>query len=167
MDPTALPTDNLYKFMALAGLALAGFCAWAIWKVTRFIGESAMSLAEGDVRLHARRRNLETFISLTPTGAGREQEIIDRGLLLDEELAIQEARAKLVTATICELNLRTKTLKRAIGAGLTVSAAGFTLWYLNVQWYADKQAKADFEDHMQELAAKRIAREKPAREPKP
>lgn len=31
MDPTALPTDNLYKFMALAGLGIAGFCLWFWW----------------------------------------------------------------------------------------------------------------------------------------
>ncbi len=35
MDPTALPTDNLYKFAALSGVALAGFLIWLTWKVQR------------------------------------------------------------------------------------------------------------------------------------
>src|SRR5688572_2341923 len=33
MDPTSFPTDNLYKFLALSGLALAGLCAWLWWKL--------------------------------------------------------------------------------------------------------------------------------------
>lgn len=31
MDPTALPTDNLYKFLALSGLAIVGFSIWFGW----------------------------------------------------------------------------------------------------------------------------------------
>lgn len=32
MDPTSLPTDNLYKFMALSGMGIVGFAVWFRWK---------------------------------------------------------------------------------------------------------------------------------------
>lgn len=33
MDPSSLPTDNIYKFLALSGLALSGFCTWLRWRL--------------------------------------------------------------------------------------------------------------------------------------
>ena len=59
---------------------------------------------------------------------------------------------------------RGKMYVAGIVIGLLTSATGFTFWYLRLQRYVDAQAKADFDDHMQELAARRIERDKRARE---
>jgi hypothetical protein len=44
MDPTALPTDNLYKFAALSGVALAGFLIWLTWKVQRELQAASLAI---------------------------------------------------------------------------------------------------------------------------
>ena len=54
MDPTKLPTDNLYKFLALAGLSLAGFCGWLIWKFVERQHSELAALLETHAQLDAR-----------------------------------------------------------------------------------------------------------------
>jgi hypothetical protein len=44
MDPTALPTDNLYKFAALSGVALIGFLSWLAWKTQRDLQAALLAI---------------------------------------------------------------------------------------------------------------------------
>jgi hypothetical protein len=56
-----------------------------------------------------------------------------------------------------------KTFTRALAAasaiGVLLSGWGFAQWHMHVQYYADRQAKAEFEDNMAELALKRRDRD--------
>src|SRR4051812_13688935 len=44
MDPTALPTDNLYKFAALSGVALAAFLLWLTWRIQRELESDLLAI---------------------------------------------------------------------------------------------------------------------------
>ena len=148
MDPTALPTDNLYKFMALAGLALAGFCVWLLWK-TR--DDTLAKLASA----------FEDLAKVQPLVAAK-----DRTPEQAESVAAMLRGAAVVGHTK-SAGRRSKVFMLGIAAGILVSGTGFGLWYYRLQQFTDAQTKADFEDHMQELDAKRIARERAAQEVKP
>lgn len=55
MNPLPLPTDNLYKFCALAGLALIFFSLWASWSAT-----NQLFKLQGQQELANDRANIET-----------------------------------------------------------------------------------------------------------
>jgi hypothetical protein len=55
MDPTNLPTDSLYKFMALSGLAILGFCVWLFSTNTDRLLEQSASADAALAKLKAER----------------------------------------------------------------------------------------------------------------
>ena len=194
MDPTSLPTDNLYKFMALAGLMLAGFCGWLRWKFLENQHAELATIKQELSRIEATTDVLVSRIHLLKDSSVRfgqgADEATNEGtnayyaeLLkgasqkIDETLEEQQAahvaavnargRLEAVNARQDRYEVAVTTLTYVAALGLVTSACGFGLWYVNLQWYTDRQTKADFEDHMQELAAKRITREKAAHEAKP
>jgi hypothetical protein len=218
VDPTALPTDNLYKFMALSGLGIAGFCLWFWWQrfqqlKDKLIGlrldlaaskhKGAQTLADTE-RLEAaldgfaadtakiretfeeKRARFEALKASDPSPRELDQftqELVGANDALDrlgervangrERLGAVRVEAQANKADTSRMDVQYKTLRsegvlldslaRALFAagsfGLILSAAGFAGWYINVQWYADRQAKAEFEDRMAELSAKRKARD--------
>lgn len=193
VDPTALPTDNLYKFLALAGLMLAGFCAWLEYKMRESHSLATARLREQAAVLRTRldgtaarnERGQKETMQLRATlseyqsrpdkvthqevadlsAAQAEQERMVKGLTAERdafavEIAVTEANISAQEAWLRRHRPLLWALQITIITGLLLSCIGFDLWYRNVQWYADKQTKADYEDHMAELAVKRAARAK-------
>jgi hypothetical protein len=85
MDPTALPTDNLYKFIALSGLVLVGFLAWLVWRTQR---ELLTTLEEVNLRNARSTANVDLLAALQAIADRKEQ-----GLKSREDSLKQSARA--------------------------------------------------------------------------
>lgn len=186
MDPTALPTDNLYKFMALAGVLAAGFCIWLAYRIWNHIIQRAdqMEIEEAQLSLRfdaasARAKLFEAQSEAYAQDAQRAGDTASReqafALIAGRQDALPAERRQLDSLEQDRATLahKRKALHEVDGLGtaaargllvacacaVAVSMFGFILWYTRVQWYADKQAKAEFEDRMAELAAKRKARD--------
>ncbi len=209
VDPTGLPTDNLYKFLALAGLGATGFCLWFWWTRRNLLLTERMDidreLARAESRLdrserlladhvkaqHATRAardalegDVAKFLAEKPPDAAvehfrvhlqaRAKEISEQQdrdfaavarsevLVFDNKEALRdlETRAKAHVQQRNDVAWLGTWMLAAASVGLIISAAGFYLWYVRVQWFIDKQTRADFEDHMAELAEKSAARQK-------
>lgn len=160
VDPTALPTDNLWKCMALAGLMLAGFCGWLIFKILSQVYLSLDRTSAASTRLAAQA---EADRVQTLDGVKEANARLKRASKRLEAATLARANAEATDLAIERLWVKVMPLLAGALFGLIISLTGFSFWYLKLQWYTDKQTKADFEDHMQELAAKRRAREKAAR----
>jgi hypothetical protein len=61
VDPTSLPTDNLYKFLALSGLALAAFCTWSCQKAWATVHNAADAFRLKAVESKGRHSLMRTF----------------------------------------------------------------------------------------------------------
>lgn len=189
MDPTHLPTDNLWKFMALAGLACAGFCGWLMWKMFEYArsaeereDETAARLKAKTISLAARLAQLRIdndqftlALSETQNDATNlfyanllrevRSEIASaaaRQEALDEEFSAAQVRLSAVRAHSAFLYKMVRFPAVFMFAGVVLSCLGFERWYGNLQVYTDHQTRADFEDHVAELAAKRTARDRAA-----
>ncbi|MEO8903198.1 MAG: hypothetical protein ABI627_16885 [Polyangiaceae bacterium] len=195
MDPTHLPTDNLSKFLALAGLAFTGLCAWLFWRIRGDIlketarqreanavfiakGEAGKAMFDDALRRNANLGKRLEHIDLDPRSitqadldaiAGAEVEMeADRKAIAalkrdtDADIALTEARMSSLETSGRLHHRALRTLRYGGALGLLVSCCGFYRWYVDLQWYTDHQAKADYEDHMAELAVKAKARAKAA-----
>lgn len=58
MDPTGLPTDSVYKFIALSGLAIAGFAIWFWWTRTQQFLKTSAALQIDHATLATRKTYL-------------------------------------------------------------------------------------------------------------
>jgi hypothetical protein len=184
VDPTGLPTDNLYKFLALAGLAFAGFCAWLFarlyWHRSRSVQELEIERSRQKVALESATGLWESFnqqgdlylegMREAKTDEGRT---FYRGLLLEKQAEMlaesrtmnaitEEARVvnekleKMVEDQPLVLKVR-KSLGTAIVFGMLVSGVGFAQWWRHLQRYTDTQAQAEFNDKMRELGIRQRA----------
>jgi len=159
MDPTALPTDNLYKFLALAGLSLSGFCGWLIWRINTWALAEAYRLKEIALRHRARRRADRALRNISDAGPhNTTRSFIKRSFALQGETEVLLARADKMLFDLSSLKASLRTLKRLVWVGLLVSLMGFVFWYLRLQQYTDRQTKADFEDHMARCSSHRDGR---------
>ncbi len=119
-----LPTDNLYKFLALAGLTLGLF-----------------SFVFPNIQEHDVSRVLwETKIDIDVAGEQLRKPIKDdemRILDLQHNLRIQQAQAKNKTMLLGELTNELAEVrffsKIGIVLGLVLSCCGFSLWYVKLQ----------------------------------
>jgi hypothetical protein len=137
-----LPTDNLYKFMALGGLTLSGFFCWLFWKYTEEYSRRVEALtvehAELQSNAQAAREKLERAKTLTE----EERKKIVPAMLSD--LAGTDVRASAALARRAALD-RVDLRVRRIGwatmiltaLGFSIATAGFYLWYVRVQQYQD------------------------------
>jgi hypothetical protein len=147
MLPFAPPTDSLYKFLALSGLAL---CIVALWvplrEADRINGEMPAFSAESDLLAEQARLR---------TGSGSTVPSVDA---LDNERERQHARKEK------ELEIRTAAWKaqtawygKVLAVGVLAAVIGFTLWWFRVQRYQDQLARSQAEEahlKVEELRAK-------------
>src|SRR5882762_6140472 len=110
MDPTSLPTDNLYKFMALSGVAIVGFFIWFVWKTQREIrgllteieirkarNEVAQErlnhlLTISDMKAEQRNAKLDRLNAIRNSGAATDDDL-ETARKLDEEYKIADREA--------------------------------------------------------------------------
>jgi hypothetical protein len=191
VDPTALPTDNLYKFMAFSGLVAAGYAVWIVYKLLVDHEDRLLVVARRKAAIEYQRGGIEKKTKSivarleglykiaqakqleNPKGNASQSDVNTAGKLksdLEELVSRQDALAKRqgrLNAELAHFQQRAFGNRAAIvvltvvaGISMAVGAQGFRLWHTRYQVYVDKQTKADFEDHMAELAEKKAARGK-------
>lgn len=117
------PTDCLYKFMAIAGLAISAFSVWAYFsaadRAVRKLEESARLLAYEQEEVSRQEKR------------GLNSETIDK-------------KSDDVAASLAELKVMIRHLQPAENlsvcgfvTGGTIAFAGFLLWYIKVQRHQD------------------------------
>jgi hypothetical protein len=154
VDPTSLPTDNLYKFVSLAGLAIAMGATWIHWKqADRF--HSRLDTAHRRVARHsAKAVKLQAILrraaDLSATGKLSDEveakRLARRAADLEDELEHDgELLHVTADANLTEARERGVPFYAVMGAfilGGVMMIRGFTLWYTRLQVPLDR-ATAD------------------------
>ena len=137
MNFPLLPTDNLYKFVAVAGLILSAYCAFFAYQQVL------------DIKLQrARAETEEDIIRLEIEQIERDAEKINRKKDPSSD-EIKEISARIRTAQVQKLRVRGKrnevdilttqvwvhffVLWTGILGGICMSGWGFTQWYYQIQ----------------------------------
>ncbi len=145
MNLSVVPTDNLYKFMAVSGIVIALFSASALYNWTNEAHDrSSKNLltvmllkAEIDTYTEKRRRAIETGERKAGTKQDHDIELREKFVpqLIQMERAKEESDRELD-------RLYSVYVIGIIGVilGFFLSVLGFRLWYLRVQRYQDIEA---------------------------
>jgi hypothetical protein len=147
-----LPTDNLYKFVALAGLTLALFSfvfpkvqehnlSRVLWETKIDIdvaGEQLRYIDEQTSTLEIKRQEAHRKNTSLKPVKDDELRILD----LQHSLRIQQAQAKNKTKLLGDLTRELEEVrlfsKIGIALGLVLTGFGFFLWYVKLQRYQDE-----------------------------
>ena len=147
MQQLPLPTDNLYKFMALAGLAL--FLFGIIYPV-RLIGEIRLNIVDIQVEIEiAQHITKDIDLKLYALEHDPEATLDDTFALKTEFAKLQERAAKL-NGSHQKNSILVSQLWLFIGlafvttfGGFALSYRGFKLWYYRVQLPSDLRIAKD------------------------
>jgi len=153
MNMPNLPTDNLYKFLALAGLAIA---VLSFWHAEGKLSEIKYKIAslEGDVGLmkvyeDALQKNRDSIRASIKRKSVSDEEMKELYKQHHEYLlknAEFQAKTKFVLVLI-EEGKRVSTLSIWIETiGVLISYIGFQLWYIRVQKPNDMLLRKQLED---------------------
>ena len=147
MNGLNLPTDNLYKFIALAGLALIFFSLYFIF--TRLEQGTALrnQLEIDSASINAESERIEFEWEMLKQKVGRSVKALEG----PEAKALANARDEIndrkrrIAATaqnatrFIKLNMElVQPVEYAIYFGIGLSAVGFFLWWFKVQRHMDK-----------------------------
>ncbi|WP_437222034.1 hypothetical protein SH661x_002600 [Planctomicrobium sp. SH661] len=122
-----LPTDNLYKFLAVFGLALIALSVWGMIK-------GASSEVEEKARILLAQKQVESHLALhifNDEKSLEDQKTEDAWNSLKEIEAIQDARKTLDKFLMDGVQI-------LFWSGVSLSIAGFSLWWWKVQRFHDK-----------------------------
>ena len=136
MNGLNLPTDNLYKFIALAGLALMMLSVYLDY--TKGIDISlAVEQLKGDLEVDkAESRYLQTQI-LEAIDKSNSLAVRQLTREADKQRAVVDAKLATVTFQVKAYASLSKVLTSTFFAGIGISIFGFLLWYVRVQRHLD------------------------------
>lgn len=146
MDPTKLPTDNLYKFLAIFGLAIAFFAAY-FTEQRREAYDTRIEAALMELAgLRARRAQLESGIGVLERQTSIDPAAVREMRRQMDELLTTGARMQEQTRQIGHLDDQLVKMRRiAYGGGVSgvvVSLIGFALWWFKLQRHLDRTVAA-------------------------
>ncbi len=158
MNLPNLPTDNLYKFIALSGVALSisclGFLIYNEEATQRAIMESDLNRAVAVGRMKSVAESMGQMKELSnklppnldPNAFREFIAPLQEDLEADSEKAIQALVANNAPAVQADLKRNSLLFWRCflgggILAGTLISFRGFYLWYYRLQQYQDEIAK--------------------------
>lgn len=140
MPAVPLPTDNLYKFLALSGVALVALSF--IYPIRR-LGELEAKTIETEVQvstLEIEVRDITADIDAAERGHPDTDEVKTlrkRNSASEVKSAELRGRAKLLNALQHDLEWTRRVLLALGVVGLFLSTLGFLLWYFRIQRPAD------------------------------
>ena len=144
MNFPSLPTDNLYKFLALSGLLIAGFSFTLLpWQLHELRLEVFDSEAEARV-LVIEREQIERELSRLESMDERTWEEVSALRTSHDALRKSIARSDSNAERMTYLVETYRSLVTVSGGGIVLggllSIAGFRLWYTRVQRPLDERA---------------------------
>jgi len=138
MNFPVLPTDNLYKFLAIAGLVILLFCA--VYPI-RLVGELQLKSAELDTKVQLLTNEANAYNQEVSTKGGLSKPDYDKAQIRMQTFAAKkiELVGEIRKARILSNQLIFLLVFTSVGsiAGIWLSYFGFRLWYLRVQRPAD------------------------------
>jgi hypothetical protein len=162
MNLPSLPTDNLYKFMALAGLAAFFFSVvYPTWQTRELKVKQLEQDAERAV-LQIEHAHLVAELydasgkvkpDAQPDGLATKRRFRD----LEIKAAQLEGKKQVLIRLAAEANLFSLAFWYGIVAGLIVTIWGFALWYRRVQKPQDALLQQQLKDAMQARASSETA----------
>jgi hypothetical protein len=172
MDFTSIPTDNLYKFMALSGLVVAGSSVWFLWKKAEEhrdkihqhririadLGE-VLQLLDTQQKLNRERlERLEGAASKTQNEREKKYFTDEGCKLLEEskellrqfadssrELSKIEADSSGQLEDLKSLSKIISYLRGWMLAGMVLAGSGFYLWHVRFQKFQDQMIEMQLE----------------------
>lgn len=136
----SIPTDNLYKFLAVSGLVVNLFCTALLYLSTERASDAAaayeVNKAKGLLMIH----EIEVDSAMLPQYV-RDTSRAFR--LAIRELATHSAEAKGLVVRVNREGPLQKTLYLGIGFGAGFAAFGFVLWWRRLQRFLDEQVVLD------------------------
>jgi len=143
----SLPTDSLYKFVAVAGLALFGIGFILPILVKRDMSEHSWRITtESDERI---RENTALLLQIIRSNPSLKGDVERNQLLIEQTELVAQAENHRKKA---ETEKKQKSTDRNLGylltcriLGFVFAAPGFVLWYFRVQRYQDMLLQADVE----------------------
>lgn len=147
MDLPQLPTDNLYKFMALAGVALLLFgLTYPLHLASKISLELADASAQVEIAQLRTDRLSERFEALraNPNAAAVESMVLETQLHeLREQAAVLNGKASRFRVLLAQFIFFTVVCLVSAVGGYILAREGFKLWYIRVQKPADLKAASD------------------------
>jgi hypothetical protein len=139
------PTDNLYKFLALSGLALLVFSV--VYPTTRMTelrirqAETRSQLKIRTLEIEAIEKELNQEIQVQPPSTEQLAILSDRGLQSGIKNAQLSSYIEQTNVLVEELSFFMLLLNIGMFFGFTMAVVGFWLWYHKVQRLLDLIAK--------------------------
>jgi len=158
MNNLTPPTDNLYKFLAIAGVTLMiiGIIS-GVTKFNEFSADSAQyTMDSAALRADVDTMNVRLKIAekSQKTSASETNEIRNKLEAIERQRANLEARFENEKAKVQDLHTQKKYVTSLVTVGLVAAVIGFVSWYFRVQVYQDAVTRLDAEQRALELQLK-------------
>jgi hypothetical protein len=147
-----LPTDNLYKFVALAGLTMVvlSLVLFAVAMNARWdtLDRLEVDQASLDAEITNLRSDLDVLAKQAHPSAGDLRALRQRQQDLVAHAAVMAAKAGILRRL--REGLKELVLQMYVGAGLGggIAAVGFMLWYRRVQVFQDQLLRAQAKEQV-------------------
>ena len=139
-----LPTDNLYKFIALSGLSIFLFSFFIPLYLNYSINQQ---IAEVLSDLHVVESKMDRLENTPKDSPHFERRFKEVELLNDKVRKANELTKYLRLNQLSVLNYK----YIGVTIGVFLSVLGFYLWYTRVQKYLDKELRNNSENNQSEL----------------
>ena len=142
MNFPPIPTDNLYKFMALGGIALVFLSMWLMFARLKDaeIKTSEMGVELAVTRQKARNLLYETTLLHSP-GRHRLLGLVANAQQIKIETAKESAQLKARKVLQADMDGELFMTYSFSAAGILMAILGFVLWYIRVQKPLDAMLK--------------------------
>lgn len=156
MEMPSIPTDNLCKFLSIAGLVLFGAVTYIEWTMTVEIGESLLNLEEEsailDKELYYLEKDIDAIIDRLENDEKAENlSIEDKTEIIAfhntkqdklRKLAIKKVKIRMSAKKIDYLITQRDAISSRSNViqiiGLIIAIIGFSFWYYKVQRPTDQ-----------------------------
>jgi hypothetical protein len=139
MTVPPLPTDNLYKFLALSGLVLCGVCFWYPHaQIYRLLGDDIRWRTDAEVvkiQYEYLKADIERLgkVPTNSLSAAEVAELRQRNQQLEVARAELDGKRQQIIITLDELRGLQHLRKAGLAFGMFLWLLGFWLWFRRVQ----------------------------------